>query len=461
MKKITSLILLMLSITSVFAQGKKVDLIITNARVLDVRNGTISSKRTIAIQNGKIAAITASINGYSADEIIDAKGKLVTPGFIDTHIHPTDVLGDYDKAPKILAEDSLSHFRRQISDQYLPYGTTTMLTLGQPEAWISPFLEWQNRSDSGYSDMYVGAGALISKEKRVPYIAHTTVETPEVAKKKIIAYHNAGIRYLKLYYRLKNPEFEVALKTADSLGMKTYGHIGDFSSEYLTIGETLKMGLTNYEHLATIPNSIITSNGDKEILDREFDQQFGKLNSEARVLEYFLAQFRFIDEHKKAEMEAFIVNLAKRKVTISTTIHRLYEQFQPTFFTKAKDSSLTAYQKKLCLENFAILMKYAKMMSEKGVVIRLGSDMADGGKVNVSELILLCKYGFPVAEAFKIATINGAKAIGLENEIGVLEPGKQANLLIWDKNPFNNYLNFSSKIMVVKGGKVYNNKYTM
>jgi hypothetical protein len=447
----------MLSATSIFAQQKKVDLIITNAKVLNVRNGAISSKRTIVIHNEKIIAIIVSAEEYLADETIDAKGKLVTPGFIDTHIHPTDVLGDYDKAPEILAEDSLSYFRKRISDQYLPYGTTTTLTMGQPEAWISPFLEWQNKPDSDYSDMYVSAGALISKEKRVPYIAHTTVETPEVAKQKIIKYHNEGIRYLKLYYRLKNPEFEVALKTADSLGMRSYGHIGDFSSEYLNIDQTLKMGLTNYEHLAIIPNSVITSTGDKEILEKEFDRQFGKLNSEARVLEYFLEQFRFIDEHKKAEMEAFIVNLAKRKVTISTTIHRLYEQLQPTFFTKAKDSSLTNYQNKRCLENFAILMKYAKIMSEKGIVIRLGSDMPDGGRVNVSELILLCKYGFSVAEAFKIATINGAKAIGLENEIGVLEPGKQANLLIWDKNPFNNYLNFSSKMTVVKGGEIYKN----
>lgn len=162
------------------------------------------------------------------------------------------------------------------------------------------------------------------------------------------------------------------------------------------LAQNIKMALTNYEHLAIIPNSVVTSTNDKEILEKEFDRQFGKLNSEARVLEYSLEQFRFIDEHKKAEMEAFIVNLAKRKITISTPIHRLYEEFQLTFFTKVKDISLTDYQSRRCLKNFAILMKYAKIMSEKGIVIRLGSDMADGRKVNVSELILLCKYGFSV-----------------------------------------------------------------
>nr|WP_068891110.1 amidohydrolase family protein [Pedobacter panaciterrae] len=455
MKIITAVILLFVSFTSVSGQNTKVDLVITNAKVLNVRTGKISSNRTVVVQKGIIIKVSDSQKGYAAKQTINAKGKLVTPGFIDTHIHPTDILGDYDKAPKNLAKDSLADFRKRISNEYLPYGTTTTLTMGQPESWVSALLEWQKNPIANYTDMYISGGALISKEKRVPYIAHTTVETPEAAKQQIIRYHEAGINHVKLYYRLQSPEFKAAFKAADSLGMRAYGHVGDFSPDYLNIDQTLDIGLINYEHIATIPNSIITSDSDKDLMEKQFKDQFGEVNSESRFLEYYLEQFRFIEANKKTEMEGFITRLAKKKVTISTTIHRLYELFSPTFFTQPKDSSLTSVQNIRCQENFAILVKYTKMMSDRGVDIRLGSDMADGGKVNISELILLCKYGFSVVEAFKIATINGAKAIGFDKEIGAVEVGKKANLIIWDKSPFENYSNFSSSKTVIKDGLIF------
>jgi imidazolonepropionase-like amidohydrolase len=42
---------------------------------------------------------------FRAKKTIDAEGKLVTPSFIDAHVHPTDVFGDYDRAPEYLVED--------------------------------------------------------------------------------------------------------------------------------------------------------------------------------------------------------------------------------------------------------------------------------------------------------------------------------------------------------------------
>ncbi|MBL8000306.1 MAG: amidohydrolase family protein, partial [Candidatus Kapabacteria bacterium] len=78
----------------------------------------------------------------------------------------------------------------------------------------------------------------------------------------------------------------------------------------------------------------------------------------------------------------------------------------------------------------------------------------NGGKVNISELIILSKYGFSVLEIFKIASYNGAKAMGIENETGSVEKGKKANLIVWDKNPFENTRNFIGKMTIIKDGKI-------
>lgn len=432
---------------------KKYDLAITNAKILDVKSGKIAVNQTLLISNGIIKEISTQ-NHPKATKTIDAKGKLVTPSFIDPHIHPTDVFGDYEKAPKTLAKDSLAILRKKLSDEYLPFGTTTVMTMGQPENWIKDFLVWQNNPEPNNVDFIVCGGALISKDNRTPYIGHTEVTSPELAQQKMLEYHGVGIRHVKLYHRLKEPEFSTVLKIADSLNIKTYGHIGDFSPEYLIIPQTLEKGLKNYEHLALIPNSIITSDEDWAKLDVQFKENFGELNTESKLLEFFLEQYRFIKENKNAEMQAFIQNLKQNNATFSTTLHRLYEQIEPTYFTQRKDISLTEKQIERCRENFAIMMNYVKQMHDSGIEIRLGSDMPNGGKANLSELILLSKYGFKTADIFKIASYNGAKAIGIENETGSLESGKKANLIIWDKNPFENPQHFISEKIVVKDGEI-------
>lgn len=455
MKKLKSIIpfLIMVATINACQTAKKYDLIIQNAKILDVKTGRFLDNSSILISNGKIEAITDNIN-HKAIKTIDAKGKLVTPSFIDPHIHPTDVFGDYEKAPKTLPKDSLKILRKKLSDEYLPYGTTIVMTMGQPENWLNDLLSWQKNPERNYVDFIVGGGALISKDNRKPYIGHTEVITPEKARQKLLEYHSLGISHIKLYHRLKEPEFSTTIKIADSLRIKPYGHIGDFSPEYLTIPQTLEKGLKNYEHVALIPNSIITSDEDWTKLETQFKNNFGELNSESKLIEFFLEQFRFIKENKETEMQSFIKLLKQNDATFSTTLHRLYEQFEPTFFTQRKDISLTTKQIERCKENFAIMMNYVKQMHDTGIEIRLGSDMPNGGKVNLSELIILSKYGVETAEIFKIASYNGAKAISIENETGSIEQGKKANFIIWSENPFNNYDNFISPKIIFKDGKI-------
>ena len=288
------------------------DLIITNANILNVETGNILKNKSIVINKGKIENIISNSKNYKAIQNIDAKGKLVTPSFIDTHIHPTDVFGDRDKAPKTLNKNA----RKKLSDAYLPYGTTTTLMLGQPENWLDTILSWQKEPNYQYTDHYTSGGAMISKEDREPYIGHCVLENSKEAKEKVIEYHNLGIRHIKLYYRLNNPEFEIAYKTADSLNMNVYGHIGGFGLENLKIKETLKLGLTNYEHLGIIPNNILTNQDDWDKLDKQFAEHFGEMDSESRVLEYLLEQFRYLDEYKKDSSRQFFDNTQNIEATI-------------------------------------------------------------------------------------------------------------------------------------------------
>src|SRR5690606_15530997 len=97
------------------------DLAIKNATVLIIETGEKKEHQNILIKDGKIVKITDQQN-YKSKQEVNAQGKLVTPAFIDTHIHPTDVFGDYAEAPLYIPKDSVEHYRQKLSKEYLPYG---------------------------------------------------------------------------------------------------------------------------------------------------------------------------------------------------------------------------------------------------------------------------------------------------------------------------------------------------
>ncbi|HKS96474.1 MAG TPA: amidohydrolase family protein, partial [Terriglobia bacterium] len=70
------------------------DLLLAGGRVIDPAQN-LDGTRDVAIRGGKIAAVEPEIPRAQAREVIDASGKLVTPGLIDLHTHVFPYVGPY------------------------------------------------------------------------------------------------------------------------------------------------------------------------------------------------------------------------------------------------------------------------------------------------------------------------------------------------------------------------------
>ena len=326
------------------------------------------------------------------------------------------------------------------------------MIMGQPENWLPPVLSWQADPRSNSLDIYTVGGAMVSNEGRKPYVNHVIVDSSLAAKQKVIEYYKLGIRHIKLYWKLRRPEFEAAFETADSLGMKVYGHV---DQNIMLIDSAFDIGLRNYEHILTLVNSVWHVQNDSKDFSLEMQNHYapGTANRN-RQLER-LEMFRFIHDKNPAAIDSLIDKLSKGNTTFSTSIHLMAEPFGLTYFTTRADTTLSTGQMARCRENFKLFMGYVKQLFEKGIKLRIGTDWPSGGKAIISEQLLLAEYGFTIPAILQISTINGAAALGLENKYGSIENGKKADLLIWDKSPFDNYKNFLASKTIIKDGIVF------
>jgi imidazolonepropionase-like amidohydrolase len=104
-----------------------------------------------------------------------------------------------------------------------------------------------------------------------------------------------------------------------------------------------------------------------------------------------------------------------------------------------------------------------KRFFDRGGVIVLGSDrqLWEGtipGFAVHTELRVLSEAGIPNADVIRIATINGARAIGLGNQLGTIEAGKLADFFVVSGDPLEDITRTREIHTVVKNGEVFDSK---
>ena len=421
------------------------DLVIRNARVV-VGDGRIIARADIGMRGGIITfvgpseATTAGSGSSRADttgaRLIDAGGRTVIPGLIDSHVHVEDWT-----LPVLLK-----------------YGVTSVRDLHNDGSYIFPL----SKDDSPSHPRVVASGPLIDG---VGSFWKNAIEVASLgeARSAVRRLVDQGAAVIKVYTRLNPALISAVVSEARARGVPVAAHLG-----FATAMQAADAGVTSIEHLSGIaeaasddPLRLLAAHrdflGGWTAFELEWQRiPFTRLESVARQL---VARGTVIVP-TLALHEAFSrladADLMKDPALADVPAGILKQQWNPAdIMGRARWTADTLASFK---QTLSILQRFVGLYARLGGRIAAGTDTPQQFVVpGVSlhrELELYVASGLTPAQALNTATGEAATLLGIQDRTGSIVVGKAADLVILDGDPLVDIRNTRRIWMVVKGGHV-------
>ena len=416
-------------------------LAIVGATVIDVNGKSNIADALVIIEGDKIKSVgpRAKLKVPSGAQVIDARGKYLMPGLIDTHTHSA-----YD------GKDSW------LSARFLSTGITTVLDTGS----LPPVYDLKRRIAIGelQGPRMLVCGPMISGEP-VAFPMSETVKTPEEARRAVDARVAAGADFIKTHAQLAPNDLRAAIDEAHKKGLRTISHTGKTNAL-----EAVLAGTNILTHLVGV--------ADVAVPDPE------KIRSAhaAAFLAGWIASSLAWPQADPAKLDGLIREMVSRHVFYSPTLsihHTIAFARDPDAF---RDRAVASVPPDAILKDWEGLAKqpfdtapfkkawinmqqFVKRFYDAGGVLIVGTDTAAvyqaPGLSAHEEMRLMAELGVPVIDALRAGTINAARALGIERETGSIEAGKLADIVIIDADPLADINNTRKIARVIKAGVVY------
>ena len=423
------------------------DYAITGVTVIDAENGTRTSQ-TVLLKGDKILAVQPSTEleaSFSAGETIDGTGKYLIPGLWDMHVH-------------ITYEPELTEAMPEL---FLKYGITSVRDTGGLLANLLPEVtRWREPGARAprifFSGPLLDGGTVVYDGGIVPEIG-TANATPEMAEANIEKLKAAGVDFIKTYELITPEVFRVLTKAARDAGLPIASHVplmmpareaGPLVDSMEHLRNIELDCAANANALLEARQAAIASPGDQPGITLRRD-----IHSDQRP--------KAIENYSQAACDQVIDALANtiQVPTLRLNTSALYQPYnRPDWQAAVQELPIASQQKwldtgkkwaeqrpSMPTQNGEFSLALVGLLHEAGVPIGAGTDTPIGsalpGYSLHTELERLVEAGLSPMAALKAATIEPARFLRRENQMGQIKPGFVADLVLLNKDPLQEITN--------------------
>jgi len=421
---------------------------LVHARLVDATGPSAREDQTLLVRDGKIAAVGpfGSVAVPAEARVADLTGKTVIPGLVMVHEHLFYAISA--GAGSFHTNEMDYSFPRL----YLACGLTSIRTGGSIEPYAD--MEIKRRIDAGEMPgpkMHLTAPYI--EGPPTPFAQLHAVSGPADAVKLVNYWADQGFTSFKLYMHIRRDVAAAVIAAAHRRGLQVTGHIGA-----LTYREAAELGIDNLEHGFFASTDFVRGKKEDDLPVPAIAQaslDAVKVDSpEVDALIRLLVARHVALTSTLAVIEGFV---AGRPVLTPRELECMSEPAREKYFTnwaRANEhnaSMVPRFQKMMALE---------KKYFDAGGLLVAGTDPTGWGNAvaghgSLREVELLVEAGLTPGQAIQVATANGAKLLGVDREVGTLEAGKAADLVVLSGNPLESIGEIRKVETVFKDGVGY------
>ena len=341
------------------------------------------------------------LHNTTKNVVLNLTGKYVIPGLFDMHAHVAGVLKNSYNETK-----SKNYLRMLLIN-----GVTTIRNPGGPTEESVRLREKVSSGELAGPKIFTAGRLINSPLIPIPFV-EKQVRTEQDVREEVRKQASDRVDYIKLYVGLGPDLVRAAIDEAHLHGLKVIGHL------YLTSWtDAANLGIDALTHGVPLSPFLLTE--DKQRIFYEGgDDPFN----------HFL--WLSLVDLNSSKIKEMINTLVKHDIPVDPTLD-IYEAM-------LKDDIKDKYL-------WPKVLKLTKMMYDGGVKILSGTDIPNFGLLSGQslhhELELLYEAGINSSDVLRIATVNGAQAIGISDKVGTVQAGKEANMIVLASNPLVNISN--------------------
>ena len=443
--------------------GQHDPIAICNARLIDGNGGSPVDNASILIEGNRFTRVArGKIDFPNNAQVIDAQGKTVLPGFIDNHVHYRDLLGEL----------------------FLAFGVTSVRDLGNHPQWILAQRDAVNQGRIKGPRIFCAGGGFYGRASAPHHLVPTD---PAEAKQMMRQVIKQGMDYAKTHLHMPVEIIRALAEEAHSVGFKVLGHLDTSILPYA------EAGIDGVEHASGCAEATIRSpEGQKNLASIKL------------WLAKFLACWTFAEREHFEEVAEF---LAKNGTYIEPTMVLwgaslgLREKWEREDYEILKRPGLSYVSEYLRLqwldhyylaygaraepepkqdvvianrysiygiypgaglrEGFGRLQEFLSQLAKAGGKIVTGTDAAAvmPGISLHREMEFLVDTGLSPMQAIQAATKVGAAYLGREKDLGTVEEGKLADLVILRGDPLKEIHHTRNVETVIKDGEIIDTSF--